>query len=525
MPLSVVEEALAEMRQKSRSRIYQTDPEAWLSDVVGKRWWSKQREIAASVVNPRKSQTQTIVKSCNGIGKTAIAGDLATWAVAVHDPFETSVLLTAPIFGQIRANTFRYIADNYTAAKARGLILPGRMTGDPSLRVDRLTGGLPKDVIQAKRPADSNLISSFQGTHDGYVMVIMDEAGGLPEDLWIGANAVTTNEHVAILAIGNPDELNTPFHRRFTDNVKYSDWERISVSAYETPNFTGELIYPEDEEKDAKVKSHLIQVDWAEKMKREAHPNVVKAKVYGEFPDDGDTSFFPQSTINVAYDTDLDPTDDDIRILGVDLSFQGDDKTCLYLNHGGKIRLQTFWNKEPDHMKQARLIHQEALSLGVDMVQVDAAGQGGGVHSLLRTQPEFADAPYGLLGVQGGKGSPDTARWAQARSWHYDTFRQEMQMGHVDLDPEDTELRDQLYRQTFKTNPRGAIQITPKDEMRRAGHHSPDHLDAAIYAHIDVELILDPGRVKPGDVFREEPENIIWDDYRSTALYGPGLPA
>lgn len=273
--------AIEELRGRSQRRVYRRDPEAWLADVVGKRWYSKQAEVASLVVDGEFPQTQTVVKSCNGAGKTNLAGDLATWAVAVHDPFEVSVLLSAPIFAQIRANTFRYIADNFGDAKARGFVLPGYMMSLPSLRVDRPGGGLPKDVIQAKRPADNNLISSFQGTHDGYVMVVLDEAGGLPEDLWIGANAVTTNENVAILAIGNPDSVGTPFQRRFVEREKFCDWRTATISAYDTPNFTGETIYPGDSVRDAEVKSLLIQPAWVDMMVRQAHPSVVAAKVYG----------------------------------------------------------------------------------------------------------------------------------------------------------------------------------------------------------------------------------------------------
>jgi len=221
--------AFDELRQKSKNRTYVRDPEAWLHDVLGKAWWSKQSEIAALVTDPSVSHTYTLVKSCNGVGKSYIGGDLATWMVATHDPMETTVLLTAPVFKQIKTVVFRYIADNYSLATARKFVLPGHMVAEPGLKVARFDGGLDKDVIQAKRPSDNNLVGSFQGIHDGYVMVVMDEAGGLPRDMWTAASAVTTNENVQILAIGNPDELNTGFHERFVDRKKYSEWRTVTI--------------------------------------------------------------------------------------------------------------------------------------------------------------------------------------------------------------------------------------------------------------------------------------------------------
>lgn len=441
-----------------------------------------------------------------------IGGDLATWQVAVHDPFETTVLLSAPVFKQIKTVTFRYIADNYSLATARKFILPGEMVAEPGLKVQRLDGGLAKDVIQAKRPSDNNLVASFQGIHDGYVMVILDEAGGLPEDMWTAANAVTTNENVRILAIGNPDALNTGFHRRFMDPDKFREWTPITISAESSPNFTGEMIYPDDLDRDKQVKSLLVQRDWADMMRRQAHPNVVLAKVDGEFPKDGDNSFFPQSAINKAYDTEIMPSETDVRRMGVDLAFSGSDKSTVYMNIGGNIRKVDEWVHEDDFMKVARMVHNLALRNAADELRVDAAGTGRGIFSLLDNEHEFTGKPYQLIGFRGGTGSPDTSQWAQARAWHYDSFRSAMQQGLIDLDDEDKELRDELFRQTYSMNGRGAIQITPKDAMRKAGIASPDHLDAVIYSAVDISWLTDG--LQPGDKVAVPIDNIAvqWED-------------
>ena len=493
--LQVANLAVEELQAKSKSAIYKTDPEAWLYDVLGRRWWSKQAEIARDVVGNGHSQTFTLVKSANGVGKTQLGADLMTWAVSVHDPLEVTVLATANVFSQISDNAFRYITDNYGTARTRGFQLPGRIVSDPAVRFDRGAGMKAKDIIIGRRPSDRNLISSFQGTHDGLVFVLLDEAGGLPEDLWIGAYAVTTNEHTAILGIGNPDSLNTGFARRFMDTEKYSDWTRHTISAYDTPNFTGEILYPDNDALEKTMRSKMIQVSWADRMIREAHPDVVRSKVLGEFPESSDSSFFTQSTIDRAYNTEIDATDEDYKYLGVDLAFSGSDKTSVYLNHGGKIRRVAEWIHEDDFMKVAGMINALCLKHAVDQVRVDAAGSGKGIFSILETQ-YVPTAPYDLIGIQGGERAPDNSQWAQARSWHYDCFRRDMASGKIDLDPNDEELRIEMVVQTYDLNNKQAIQLTPKKLMRRAGLHSPDHLDAAIYSALDLSYLEGP---QPGD--------------------------
>lgn len=500
---SVVQEALEEIRQESKKKIYRRDPEAWYADVLDGRWWSKQKEIAWSFADPAKPQTMTVVKSCNGIGKTAIAGDLATWLIATNDPMELSIIATAPIFSQIGTGLFRYINDNYNAAKRAGFMIPGRFVADPAIKVSRIDGGNDKAVMQAKRPADNNLISSFQGIHDGIVAVFMDEAGGLPEDLWIGANAVTTNEHAKILAIGNPDSLHTAFHARFVETERYRDWNRISISAYDSPNLTGEVIHP-DPEKDKAIKSHLVQKNWVEMMERQAHPNVVLAKVHGEFPKDDATSFFPQYAMNKAFDTEISPDGEDV-ILGVDLAFGGEDDTWVYSNRGGHIRPLKQLQYNDNYLALAEQIHQTALSAGATEVRVDAAGTGKGIFSILETQPQYA-GHYTLIGLSGGGASPDPSQYAQMRAYMYDNFRKQMQEGLIDLDYEDRAVREQMQRQTYDMNSRGAIQITPKQMMRKAGLTSPDELDAAIMSAVDISWMT--GREPVGTVKAYEREDI-----------------
>lgn len=476
-------EVADELRQKSQKKIYRRDPEAWYADVMDGYWWSKQKEIVWAFADPNKNLTMTVVKSCNGVGKTRLAADLATWLVAVFDPLETSIITTAPIFKQIGTGLFRYINDNYNVALENGFVLPGRFVADPALKMPRPGGGIDKDVIQAKRPADSNLISSFQGIHDGLVAVLMDEAGGLPEDLWIGANAVTTNEHAKILAIGNPDRLGTAFHARFQNRDKFRDWTPISISAHESPNLTGEVIHP-DPEKDRLIKSHLVQKNWVEMMERQAHPNVVLAKVHGEFPKGDDNAFFTQYAMNRAFNTEIIPDDESPRILGVDLAFGGEDKTVAYLNHGGNIRKVKEISYDDNYTQHARDIHQLAVSLGVDELRVDSAGSGKGIHSILRD--EIASDLYVLRGLSGGTASPDNRKWAKLRSYLYDSFREQMQSGEIDLDYKDQKIREQMEAQPYGIDPKGAIQIMPKPEMRKKGLKSPDELDAAIMAGADL---------------------------------------
>jgi len=124
---------------------------------------------------------------------------------------------------------------------------------------------------------------------------------------------------------------------------------------------------------------------------------------------------------------------------------------------------------------------------------------------------EFQNKTYVVIGVDGAKSSPDNRRWANSRAYNHEQLRTKMGQGDIDLDYDDRELADQLVNVTFKFTPKqGAIQITPKDEMRTEMGGSPDRLDALIYSVIDTsEIFKDPDAIQPGDTILLDPWEML----------------
>jgi hypothetical protein len=76
-----------------------------------------------------------------------------------------------------------------------------------------------------------------------------------------------------------------------------------------------------------------------------------------------------------------------------------------------------------------------------------------------------------------------------------------MIMGRIDLDLADKDLLDEMMAIKYKFSAKGSIQIESKDDMRARGMKSPDRLDAAMYAGLDMSKLLNSpfGNSKPGD--------------------------
>lgn len=234
------------------------------------------------------------------------------------------------------------------------------------------------------------------------------------------------------------------------------------------------------------------------------------SKVLGEFPGDSDFAFFPQATINLAHDTVIEEDMSIKPILGVDIARFGPDESVVFINRGGRCRLYDSWART-DTVESARRIHRVAIETGAGEVRIDATGVGGGVYDMLVQLEEFENKTYVVIGVDGAKSSPDSRRWANARAYNHEQLRTKMGQGDIDLDYDDRELADQLVNVTFKFTPKqGAIQITPKDEMRTEMGGSPDRLDALIYSVIDTsEIFRDPDAIEPGDTILLDPWEML----------------
>lgn len=512
-----IDEMLAEISNRSRSSLYKHDFAAWKADVLGVKTYEKMGQIMDDALFGKR--TRTAIKSANGCGKSAEMSFAMMWHVSVHPPEEVLAIASAPSISQIARVLFRYAKEWYGVASARGFALPGEINEALEWKYQLPTGG--KGLLAfGKRPSDSDAVSHFQGTRALRTLVLLDEFGGLPQDLVTAAEAIITGEYSRLIGIGNPDRRGTEMYRIFTEDRYEKDWNRHTISAFDLPTFTGEVVYPGDPEMQERLIKGLTSTEWVDQKRRAWGEGSARwlAKVLGEFPGEDDNTLFSQASIDKALDTEIEPDSSVPIYLGCDIARYGMDDTVVYSNQGGHVRFVDKWSKT-DNIETARKIHAHAQRVGATEVRVDAAGTGTGVFDALEVLDEFSNKTYLLIGVLGGSGSPDIDKWGNARAWHFDQLREGMQTGRIDLDVDDSSLKDELIAQTFKFTQRGALQITSKDEVRKKGGKSPDFLDAAIYSVIDMTHLTGP-QLKPGESF--DIDLTEWDEsgmYSESSLW------
>lgn len=239
-------------------QVYVDRPVDYVHDQLLGFTWSKQQAILQSIVDNRL----TAVPACHGPGKSRTAGNAAAWWIDCHPPGTAFVVTIAPTHHQVKSILWREMGAIHRQGQ-----LPGRMNRTEWYINDQL-------VAFGRAPEDGTAV---QGIHARYVLVIIDEACGIDQEIWDAVSSLASNDESRILAIGNPDDPATPFREACQPG---SGWNVISISAFDTPNFTNEEV-PDW------LRHLLIGRTWvAEKTKQWGTDDPrYQAKVLGRFPE------------------------------------------------------------------------------------------------------------------------------------------------------------------------------------------------------------------------------------------------
>lgn len=434
--------------------VYVNDPVGWAKDVLGLHLWSLQQQIAESV----RDRRYTAVPSCHDSGKSFLAAVLVAWFISVHPPGEAFCVTTAPTTQQVEAILWREIGRMHKRGN-----LQGRLTLDAKWRLNDQPDGL---VAYGRKPADYDA-DGFQGIHQRHLLVVLDEANGIPKILWDAVDSIATNEGARVLAIGNPDN---PASQFATVCKPGSGWNTIRINGLKTPNFTGEWV-PEE------VRPLLLAPTWVKERKKRwgVRSPLYVSKVLGRFPNVSDETLISPDLIEAAQLRTIKA--EGWPQFGCDVARFGDDETVIYKNHGGNLRCcyHAYGNRTT---KTAGVVMKLLKEEGWNATAVvDGIGVGSGVVDLLTE----ADMP--VQDFIGGATAADTEKYANARAEGYWQLREMFVNYELDLDPDDEQLAAELGSLKWTTDSKGRIVVERKEDYKKRMHaSSPDRADAAMYA-------------------------------------------
>lgn len=459
-------------RLKLAIQYWRLNPIEAIKDWFGVSPEDYQGEIINSLLGP-KSGDRTAVKSGHGVGKTSTEA-FCLWVYMVTRP-HCRIPCTAPTQSQLKDILWPECAKWMNK-------MPDELKAQFELSEMHIRQKQhPKTWFAVART--SNKQENLQGFHNDNVLVLVDEASGVPQPVFEVIEGILTNadEHgleAKLLMAGNPTQTSGEFYNAFHKNK--SLYNRFTVS--------GDVERPTDPNGGAIYCSARVSSRYRDTMARKYGPNspVYDVRVRGLFPTMADDVVIPLSWAEQAAQIELPGFDlvADPLTLVMDVARFGGDETVLGVfrrNHCIKMQwwprtstgecVDILWEAyKHSHVPVARII-------------VDEPGIGGGVIDSAR-RANMPITPYhggASLREPNGDPSEDCRMFANRRSRDWWRVRRAFEKGLCRI-PDDETLINQLASVKYQYNQRDKIQVETKGEMReRLGEDaSPDRADVIV---------------------------------------------
>jgi hypothetical protein len=429
---------------------------AFAEGALGLRVWSRQAELLRACAEyPRVA-----CRSGHKVSKSTSAAALAIWWAIQGG----RALIVAPGEAQIKSIIWHELQRFERAAPVP---LGGALAIDPRTGWS-FPGGGQIIGIATDKPIR---LAGYSGAR---LLYIVDEAPGVSDEMFepIMGNLAGG---ARLVLLGNPVFLTGLFRRCFVSERDM--WHLMHISSEDSPNVTGECCIP-----------GLATPEWIAEMEARwgRQSNWFRVRVLGEFPDADDDSLLPLAWIEAAQErwkvlkaTGTMPEPD---LLSLDVAGGTGRDAGVIAACAGLTVVDLWQSNTADTMEQTGRMYQGSRR-GCRLV-VDADGVGAGVVHRLREL-----GVRDLTAYQGGESAPGTDEsgelsFANLRAWSWWHVRDLLDPAHgyEPALPPDDQLVEDLLSARYKNTSTGAVQLEPKETIRKRLGRSPDRGDAVVMA-------------------------------------------
>ena len=323
-----------------------------LSDFPGPREW--QADILATIgkhiQSPFRFQPLKIaIASGHGVGKSALIGMIAHWGMSTCD--DCRVLATANTEDQLATKTWPEVR------KWFNLALNKDWWESSATKIRSTQAGHENTWRFDRETWSENNTEAFQGLHNlgKRIILIFDEASGIPKTVWDVAEGALTDENTEIifLAFGNPTQNDTPFAACF-GALKHR-WVTRHIDSRTVPGTNKEQIER-----------------WKQDFGEDS--DFFRVRVRGEFPRAGNRQFIPQDRVAEARKREMPAVG--WKVIGVDVARSGSNQTVVLMRQGPKAVILDRL-RGSDTVETAFCVMKHVLRESPRAVIVDGDGIGG----------------------------------------------------------------------------------------------------------------------------------------------------
>jgi hypothetical protein len=431
----------------------------------GPRRWQRKvlREVAEHIRKNKDLDAMTVlqkaVASGRGVGKSALVAWLMLWMLTTR--IGSTVIVSANTENQLRSVTWGELAKWSTMTiNAHWWDISATKLVPATWLAELVERDLKKGTrywgAEGKLWSEENP-DGYAGNHnhDG-MLVIFDEASGIPDSIWSVASGFFTEKipDRFWLAFSNPRRNTGYFFECF--HAKRDFWSADQIDA-RTVEDTDTAFYEQ------------ILLEYGDDSFE------ARVEVYGEFPSEGDDQFIAPHLVDAAVQREAWKDTSAPIVIGVDPARGGLDSTVIVVRQGRDLKAIKRYRGE-DTMEIVGRVIDAIEEYRPTLTVIDEGGLGYGILDRLTEQR------YKVRGVNFGWKAKHPKAFVNKRAEIWGAMKDWLKTGHL---PDDRQLKADLSGPQKKATSSGAIQLEGKKEMRARGLASPDAADAlaVTFAH------------------------------------------
>jgi len=453
--------------------VFKATPDDWQADVL-KDFGRGERRIA--------------IRSAHGPGKTCVVSWIV-WAMLLTR-FPQKTVATAPTKGQLFDGLFVEILSwaDQMSPQLKALY------NFKSDRIELISA--PAKSFFTARSARPEMPEALQGIHSDHVLIIADEASGVPEKIFEAGSGSMSGDNATTLLLGNPVRTSGLFFDVFH---KMSDiWKTYHIRAAGVDWPTGTP--------SSRVTDDFI-MDIARRYGEES--NAYRIRVLGEFPKGDENTVIPFELVEASRSRDIVSVPGAANVWGVDVARFGSARNALAVRTRRELVSIETW-EGVDLMQTSGRIKAKYDSTmpseRPETILIDVNGLGGGVVDRL------CELGLPVRGINVGESANIDDRFARLRDELWWRMREWFEGKDVKLPPTSDVAHDpveimagELVRPTYQYMSSGKIKVESKDEMRKRGIRSPDLADAFMLSFAeDISILTGSGGRFGGAAWNQE---------------------
>lgn len=421
---------------------YRDDPVGFVRDILRTTPDPWQIEFLKAI---SAGHRRISVRSGHGVGKSTAA----SWAMLHYflTRYPVKVVVTAPtsaqLFDAMFAELKRWVNE-----------LPDILKTLVEVKSDRIElKAAPSEAFISARTSRAETPEALQGIHADNVLLVADEASGIPESVFEAASGSMSGHSATTLLLGNPTRNTGLFYD--THNRLKGEWKTFHVSCVDSPRVS-----------EAFVKEMMLRYG-------EDSP-AYHVRVLGNFPPREEDTVIPVDLIDAAMNRELKIDENATAVWGLDVARMGSDASALAKRRGPIVEeIQTWKGLDLMQLTGAVVAEYEALPPSKQPVEilVDSIGLGAGVLDRLRE----LGLPARGINVAESPAMKGTYANLRAELW----FKCKAWLANRDVQiPKDEQLFAELAGPRYAFTSSGKMQVESKEAMKKRGLSSPDKADA-----------------------------------------------